>query len=285
VPNQRDSDERRPDSAAVEAALAAVPGILSTTTATDPDGVPVAVRIVLEPDADEVGVAATAHRILRLQFGVGLDPAHIQLLERSGPEPDVPQPRLRLVDEDVRLVLELGGAVGPLLAQIDAEQARYDTEVLQSAARHPAGAGPVTSGEDPVVDLSSDSDRLAISDLAVVVDPEETSVTVTLRRGRTDLVGSASGGGDPTSVLMTVAQATSYAVGAALGSGARLTVETAARVPAGTVEVVVVQVGWVGPEGYERLLGAAEVTDDLHRTTIRATLDAVNRRLALAFDR
>ena len=45
------------------------------------------------------------------------------------------------------------------------------------------------------------------------------------------------------------------------------------------------QVAWVGTEGSERLLGAAEVRGDVRQTVIRATLDAVNRRLSLAFDR
>jgi hypothetical protein len=33
--------------------------------------------------------------------------------------------------------------------------------------------------------------------------------------------------------------------------------------------------------GPERLTGASEVRDDIHRAVVRATLDAVNRRLPL----
>ena len=49
----------------------------------------------------------------------------------------------------------------------------------------------------------------------------------------------------------------------------------------GDVDVAVVQVECCRHLGTERLTGASEVRDDVHRAVIRATLDAVNRRLPL----
>jgi hypothetical protein len=291
VPGDRDSDARRPEPAAVAAALAVVPGVLSSSMATGPDGQPTGVRIVLDDAADEVEVAALAHRILRLQFGVGLDPEHIQLVEvpvgddgADAPLPDGPLPRLRLVDEDRRQVLEIGGEVAPLLAGIDAEVGRYGTEVLESAVRHPAGAGPVPPVDD-VVDVTAEATRLEIADLSVEPDGSGAVCRVSLRRGGRVHVGSATAGQGQEGRHRALAEATAYAVSDALGDGARLEVEAASVVPAGALEVAVVQIGWWTGERYERLLGAAEVRDDVRRTVIRATLDAVNRRLAQALDR
>ena len=291
MPGDRDRDPRRPEPAAVVAALAVVPGVMSSSMATDIDGSPMAVRIVLDQDADEIEVAATAHRILRLQFGVGLDPAHIQLVEVDCPPagaaealPEVPLPRLRLVDDDTRQVLEIGGEVGPLLADIDAEVGRYDTEVLESAVRHPAGAGAVPAAEEPVVDLTPGPARLTIAHLSVAPDGLTTTCTVTLQRGDRSYDGTVECTTEISAVQHAVAGATAAAVAEALGPRVRLEVETTSVVPVGSLEVVVVQVGWDSGKGYERLLGAAEVRDDVRQTVIRATLDAVNRRLALLLD-
>jgi hypothetical protein len=290
VPGDRDSDARRPEPAAVAAALAVVPGVLSSSMATGPDGQPRGVRIVLEDAADEVEVAALAHRILRLQFGVGLDPGHIQLVEvpvgddPHEPLPDEPLPRLRLVDEDRRQVLEIGSEVAPLLAGIDAEVGRYGTDVLESAVRHPAGAGPVPSG-DEVVDVTAEAPRLEIVDLSMEADGAGALCRVALRRAGREHVGTATVGPGEGGEHRAVAEATAYAVSHALDGMTRLEVEAASVVPAGALQVAVVQVGWWSGERYERLLGAAEVRDDARRTIIRATLDAVNRRLAVTLDR
>ena len=279
----------RPDPAAVEAALAVVPGIVSAEAVTDADGVPESVRFLLEPGADETEVAAAAHRILRLQFGVGLDPRRIQVIEESRPERVLPAPRLHLVDEDSHDVVELGDELTPLLTRIDQEQGRYGTAALESATRHPAGLAaaadrPAGSQVD-VLEAPAPPSRLAIAHLAVAADGLSVTARVTLERAGRSHVGVCEGSADVAAVRRSVAQATTNAVADALGSTSRLDVEVVSLVPAGSIEVVVVQVAWVGTEGSERLLGAAEVRGDVRQTVIRATLDAVNRRLSLAFDR
>lgn len=293
MPDERSGEGRRLEPAAVDAALAVVPGVVSSSIALDDDGAPTAVRIVLEPDADEVEVAAAAHRILRLQFGVGLDPEHISVVEESWPEPLLPQPRLHLVDDEAHHALEIGGDLAPRLAEIEPDDARYGTEVLESAVRHPAGAASSLAAtatepedEEVVVDVSATTlpDRLVIAHLAVADDGYETSAVVTLMRGRTEHVGMAAGGSAPALVNRTIAQASAHAVAEALASSVRLEVQDVSVVPVNALHVVVVQVAWHGPEGEERLLGATEVRDDVRQAVIRATLDAVNRRLALALD-
>ncbi|MFN8167774.1 MAG: hypothetical protein U0S36_03225 [Candidatus Nanopelagicales bacterium] len=291
MPDERSGEGRRLEPAAVDAALAVVPGVLSSSIALDDQGAPTAVRIVLEPDADEVEVAAGAHRILRLQFGVGLDPEHVTVVEVSWPEPVLPQPRLHLVDDESRHALEIGGDLAPRLAGIDADDARYGTDVLESAVRHPAGAAaslgdPASAHSEVVVDVSSTTkpDRLVIAHLAVADDGAATSAVVTLLRGRTEHVGMAEGGSTPAELHRTIAQATAYAVAEALAASVELEVQDTSVVPVNALQVVVVQIAWHGPQGEERLLGATEVRDDVRQAVIRATLDAVNRRLALALD-
>jgi hypothetical protein len=48
--------------------------------------------------------------------------------------------------------------------------------------------------------------------------------------------------------------------------------------------VAVVQVVWATVDASERLTGASEVRDDPRQAVIRATLDAVNRRIAPHLD-
>jgi len=260
VPSGGGAGAGGPDPVALAAALGVVPGVVTAWTTCDADGVPVAVRIVLEPDADEVEVAAMAHRILRLQFGVGLDPAHVEVLEGIDPTPGIPSPRLHLVDDDLGRVIELDAHAGAARPDGDAEQVRRGTDLTTSPLRHPA--------------------RLAIAALDVSAEGSMTTATVTLRGPGSVHTGTAEGWSAATTVDRTIAQATANAVSNALGPTGHLDVEVASVVPVGSLEVVVVQVAWVTPGESERLLGAAEVGDDVRRTVIRATLDAVNRRLA-----
>ena len=89
-----------PDPALIVAALGVVPGIGSARVIPGDPGCPDRLRLEPDPGADLIEIIRAVQRILRLQFGVGLEP-------ESGPH--------------------------------------FDTEVLASAARHPAG---ITCEED-----------------------------------------------------------------------------------------------------------------------------------------
>ncbi|MBI1376662.1 MAG: hypothetical protein GC157_04155 [Frankiales bacterium] len=268
-----------PDRAAVRAALEVVPGVLRADIVTDPQGGPGLLRLVLEPGHDEVAVARSVHRILRLQFGIGLDPARLEVVEEAPPEAPAPRyPSLRLVDE---AVVDIGGRLDDLLLDLDDApgDGRFHAEVLSSAARHPAGTSGQALG-GAAEPQGPDLPRLALVRLTVSADGLGVRASVTLARRGQVLTGTAEGASDSQAVLCTVTGATLAALRRLLGAEHRLDVDGVALTRVGESQVVVVQVVWSTPGGGERLTGASEVRDDPRQAVIRATLDAVNRRLA-----
>jgi hypothetical protein len=285
-----------PNAAAIEAALRVLPGIAAATLVADGDGGPGVLRLTLESGSDEVAIARSVHRILRMQFGVGLDPGRIEMVEELAAEPPAQvYPTLRVVEESIDDVVALGAEIDALLARLDPGPIpgpRYNTEVLTSAARHPAGTGspddpaalsPVEVAIDPVTSLV-DHDRLAISRLTLAADGLGISATVTLARGSREYTGTVDGPSSPSAVHRVVAAATLMALTDVLGTEHRVDVEAVTVTPIGDGQVAVVQVLWATAEGSERLTGASEVREDPRQAVIRATLDAVNRRLAPHLD-
>ena len=93
---------------AVVVIVAIVAHGIAAVVVRDASGGPGTLRLSLTPEGDEVVVARAVQRILKLQFGVGLDPGRIEVVEESLPEPPtVPAPRLRVVDESSDGSLEL----------------------------------------------------------------------------------------------------------------------------------------------------------------------------------
>lgn len=269
-----------PDAAAVEAALASVPGVAAAKVVPDPEGGPGTLRLTLTADGDVVEVARAVHRTLRLQFGAGLDPRHMEVVDVSLPEPaTAPVPRLRVV-ADAGPDVDLGEEMIALLADLDEPGGplpRFRTEVLASAARHPAGS--VRPGVPEPSDGRYDRE-VAITRLALTADGLGVTATVTLSRRGHELVGSVHGPASPAAVHRIVAAATLAALGELVGTDRRVDVEAVAMATVGESTVAVVQVLWATVEGSERLTGAAEVRGNPRQAVIRATLDAVNRRLA-----
>ncbi len=266
-----------PDAAAIEAAVAVVPGVTRAVVTFGADGEPEVLRVVLGDEADPLGVARAAHRILRLQFGVGLDPGRIEIVE------DVPlvesRSVLRLVEEDEHGALLLGEDVQALLDDLDPGPGpRFGTEVLASAARHPAGVGHDGSPTSPARQFPGG--RVAVARLALSADGLGVTATVTLTDDGVEHSGSAEGPTTPAALHRCVASATLRALAPSLASTAvRLDVDAVAIVPVGDSSAAVVRVIWLTPDGAEHLTGASEVRDDPRYAVIRATLDAVNRRL------
>ena len=278
-----------PDAAEIEAALGVVPGVARAVVVRDATGGPGTLRLSLTPEGDEVVVARAVQRILKLQFGVGLDPGRIEVVEESLPEPPVvPVPRLRVVEESLDGVLELGEEIDALLAALDRDRGpgpRFPTDVLASAARHPAGVGPSpTPSSAPDLTDSADAPRLAITRLTVSADGLGVTATVTLTVDDREFAGTADGPATPTALHRIVAAATIDALADVLGSEHRVDVEAVTVTAVGDGDVAVVQVVWSTLDGTERLTGASEVRDDPRQAVIRATLDAVNRRLAPHLD-
>jgi hypothetical protein len=268
-----------PDVAAIEAAVAVVPGVTRAVVTLGADGEPEVLRVVLDDEVDPLGVARAAHRILRLQFGVGLDPGRIEIVE------DIPlvEPEsvLRLVEEGEDGSLLLGEDVRALLDDLDPGPGpRFGTDVLASAARHPAGLGHDDGAahdvaHHPVVR------RLAVARLALSADGLGVTATVTLTRDGVEHSGTCEGPTTTAALHRCVATATLRALAPTVSAGVRLEIDAVSVVPVGDSTAALVRVIWLTPESVDHLTGASEVRDDPRYAVIRATLDAVNRRLSL----
>jgi hypothetical protein len=248
-----------PDAHSVEAALDAVPGVADARVVLDAAGGEL--RLVLDPGADERLVAPAVHRVLREGFGLGLDPRRLSVVEET--EPEAAPPHLRLVVGDA-------GGDQTLTSPADlVAPPRLDPEVRGSAGRHPAGSHRVGG-------------RATLGRLAVATDGLGAEVTVTLLLDGRELTATATTASTAAAVLRAVGAATTEAVRQACGDQVRVDLEDVRLVHLGEHEVAVVAVLWSAASGAERCIGASEVRDDPRQAVIRATLDAVNRRLALA---
>lgn len=269
----------------VEAALRVLPGVLEASVSVGQavdDGTEV--RLVLADDGDQAAVARAVHRMLQLQYGVGLDHDGVELVmdvtdaavaRRPG------SPALEAVADMADDDLDLGSEIDGLLAELDRRSGRsFEAEVLAAAVRHPAGA----ASEHHTAELAAvddDAVRLSITRLSIVVDHDTARATVTLTSPGGEVRGAAEGGSTDSAVLESVALATLRAVASLHLCPDGFGVAAVSTPHVGDADVAVVQVDCCEHLGAARLTGASEVRDDVHRAVIRATLDAVNRRLPL----
>jgi len=96
-------------------------------------------------------------------------------------------------------------------------------------------------------------------------------------------VGGRAVSGATRRALSAVAAATLRALGDLVGDGIQLRVDSVSLTPVGVARVAIAAVLWVSPCGSERLTGSAEAGDDARVAMVRATVDAVNRRLGAPF--
>jgi hypothetical protein len=269
----------------VEQALRVVPGVLEATVSVgEAEDTGTEVRLVLSDDGDEAAVAYAVHRMLRLQYGVGLDDDGVELVMDIT---DAAVSPLRSVGDDTvgdpTQSFDLGVQIDDLLSELDRRSGRsFDADVLSAAVRHPAGATvvPEPRGAD-AEEAGSTAGRLSIARLSIVLDHRRAQATVTLSSPDGVVRGSAESGSSDSAVLEAVALATLRAVASLHICEKSFAVTAVSVAHVGEVDVAVVQVECCQHIGSERLTGASEVRDDVHRAVVRATLDAVNRRLPL----
>ncbi|MCA0328555.1 MAG: hypothetical protein LCI03_01470 [Actinobacteria bacterium] len=289
----------------VEHALRVVPGVLEASVRVgDSAGNGTEVHLVLDDSTDQAAVARAVHSMLRLQFGVGLDHDEVDLVmditDTARGVTALPRPRpdaapagghaatsSGLEDDgaDLADVVDLGIEIDGLIAELDRRSGRdFDVDVLAAAARHPSGSSTIPeqhAAPPQQIDLTDDEVRLSIARLSVIADHHRAQATVALLGPRGEVRGSADGGSTDTAVLETIALATLRAVAALVECEDGFSVSAVSTPMVGDHEVAVVQVECCLHGEVERLTGASEVRDDVHQAVIRATLDAVNRRLPL----
>jgi hypothetical protein len=211
------------DNSELIAALRAVPGVSDADVTPDPEGGLGTLRLDLEAGVDEAAVASTVGRVLREQFGLGVDADRVQVVEDA------------IVDHDP----------------------------LPSFPEQRSAARP------------------AIARMHLVSSGLDVTASVTLSSGDSQATGEARGAASQTGVHRAVATATLRAVEQLIDGQVRFELDHLEVTPMGNERTVVVALTLLTGRGAERLTGAAGVREDVRQAVIRATLDALNRRLEI----
>lgn len=181
----------------------------------------------------------------------------------------------------LRLGLEAGvdevavaTSVGRLLRErfglgVDAER----VQIVEEAEIHPAS--------DPAIEVPQQrlAGRPAISRMHLVSSGLDVTATVTLSSDGQAASGEARGSASQSGVHRAVATATLRAVESLSGDIARFELDHLEVAQLGSERTVLVALTMLSSRGTERLTGAASVREDVRQAVIRATLDALNRRL------
>lgn len=182
----------------------------------------------------------------------------------------------------LRLGLEAGvdevavaTSVGRLLRErfglgVDAER----VQIVEDAEVHPAA-----DSLDVDVPHQRLAGRPAISRMHLVSSGLDVTATVTLASGGRTASGEARGSASQSGVQRAVAGATLRAVEGLSGDVARFELDHLEVSHLGSDRMVIVALTMLSSRGTERLTGAAAVREDVRQAVIRATLDALNRRL------
>ena len=123
--------------------------------------------------------------------------------------------------------------------------------------------------------------RPSISRMHLVSSGLDVTASVTLSSGERTAVGEARGAASQSGVHRAVATATLRAVEELADGQVRFELDHIEVAPMGTERTVLVSLTLLTAKGTERLTGAAGVRDDVRQAVIRATLDALNRRLEM----
>jgi len=127
--------------------------------------------------------------------------------------------------------------------------------------------------------------RLSFSDVALTVTGSRAEATVHLRREDAVYTGSATGHASGYNQLRLIATAAIRAVeDAGAEDGTMVVEDLQADIPLAGRKAVLVLVSALGSaKGEELLTGCALIRQDNWKAVVSATLDAVNRRVSLAF--
>ena len=121
--------------------------------------------------------------------------------------------------------------------------------------------------------------RLLIQRMQLVSAREGVTSEVTLEIDGRAHTGSAGAASTPSSVHRSVALATLRAVEEAVSGELRFELEHLETTSLGTDRAVVVEISMITRYGSERLTGVSAIREDARQAVIRATLDALNRRI------
>ena len=264
-------------------ALRAVPGVAAADIEPDerPNGAGT-LRLQLAAGADEIAVATSVNRVLREQFGLAVDAGRVQVVEESVPFPD--EPAAAQTAGGVPLPQAPPAPVAepaPTLHAPDALPRPNLTAVPEYQAEER------TTVDDDLTQALVDSTRpprILIQRMQLVSAGLGVTTSVSLSWLGTAYVGEASAAATPSSVHRSVATATLRALEEVVGTAARFELEQLEINQLGPDRAVVVVVSMLTKLGSEKLTGVSVVREDVRQAVIRATLDALNRRLESLLD-
>jgi len=107
----------------------------------------------------------------------------------------------------------------------------------------------------------------------------DVTATVTLTSDGRTAAGESRNSASPSGVQRAVATATLRAVEELSGDIARFELDHLEVTQLGSDRMVIIALTMLSSRGTEKLTGAAAVREDVRQAVIRATLDALNRRL------
>ena len=271
-------------------ALRAVPGVAAADLESDdrPEGAGT-LRLQLAPGADEIAVATSVNRVLREQFGLAVDAGRVQVVEESVPlapaaAPST-EPAAAVAAEPVLAAAPEPKPALPPRPTLTAVPPYPETvlETDEVPAAETAVSAPAVEDVDetitPQLIESTRPPRILIQRMQLVSAGLGVTTSVSLTWLGQAYAGECSAAATPTSVHRSVATATLRALEEVVGSDARFELEQLEINQLGPDRAVVVVVAMLTKMGSERLTGVSVVREDVRQAVIRATLDALNRRL------
>ncbi len=275
-------------------ALRAVPGVAAADIEPDerPDGAGT-LRLQLAPGADEIAVATSVNRVLREQFGLAVDAGRVQVVEESLPVvPPAPSVAESQPDSPPAspLTAPPAGQAAPAPEPVAESTSRplltavpsYSDATLEAPAQLETARLETAEPDDeltPQLVESTRPPRILIQRMQLVSAGLGVTTSVSLTWLGDSFVGESSAAATPSSVHRSVAVATLRALEEVVGSAARFELEQLEINQLGPDRAVVVVVAMLTRVGSERLTGVSVVREDVRQAVIRATLDALNRRL------
>jgi hypothetical protein len=313
VVEQGQTVQLAPTDGELERAIASVPGVVSAGIDRSLATGRSRMRLRLAPGEDEEAVAWAVAATLRERFGIALDPDAIRPrpAAASGPgddpvrvvgasgrqdaappeaDPDGDDLRARLTGELTetreRLRLAAARALDGVADLGDVARLADVTDMVDLAELADAGSGAQAPGDLAGAHSRTIIPRAAIRDLQVQRDACSVQVTVMLAHGDRSEEGRAVSVPTSHGTLRAIAEATVAALRALTEGSLLVGIDRVSVKHGDDAPIATVMLSLLTRRGEERLLGASLIRDGPERAILRATLDALNRRVTpLLLDR
>jgi hypothetical protein len=256
-------------------ALLAVEGVAEAAVERGDDDEDLgSLRLLLQPGADEVAVAAAVNDLLRARFGLAVDTDRVRVLE---------EPASALETDE-----QAGAPAAPASTLETDEHAGAPAGSAGPAASAASAVGPssataLRTPHLPQVHMARPG-RLTIRRIQMLTAGLGVVATVQLALEGAEFEGTAEGAATVTSVHRSVATATLRAVESVVDGRARFEVEHLEVAISGRDRTALVVITMLTGRANERLSGASVVREDVRQAVVRAVLAAVNRRLEPMLD-